>query len=377
MQFRKFGKTNLDISVLGFGLMRLPVLDNDPSRINYPEAEEMVKYAVENGINYFDTAYVYHKGQSEVFLGDVLKKNNWRNKFKIATKLPFWHISSKKDLDRILEEQLVKLQTDYIDFYLLHALDTEKWNGFQKMDVLSWLDKKIKQGKIKYAGFSFHDEYPVFKEIINSYNWTFCLVQHDYLDIDYQAGIKGINLASEKNIAVVTMEPLKGGKLVNPSEKIKSIWESAENKKSPVEWAFDYLWDKPQINTVLSGMSALSQLKENIKFANNSKINILTKKDELLFEKIRKEYQKIKTIPCSKCNYCSICPQKINIPSMLELKNELTVFNNKDKFVNKIIDMKNKGEFNQCLECRKCEDVCPQKIKISEEIKSIEKIISQ
>jgi len=371
MQYRNFGKLDFKPSVLGFGLMRLPVVGNDSAKIDYPQAEEMIRYAIENGINYFDTAYVYHQGQSEIFLGKTLKKNNWREKINIATKLPSWNLSSKNDLDKIFEEQLKRLQTDYVDFYLLHSLDLEQWNLFQKFDALNWLDKKIQEGKIKYAGFSFHDDFLVFEKIINSYNWTFCLLQHDLLDIDYQAGINGINLAYDKNIAVVTMEPLKGGKLVNPSPNINSIWEEAENKRTPVQWAFDYLWDNPQISVVLSGMSSPAQLKENIEYANKSKANSLTDKDKQAIEKVRQEYQKIKTVPCTKCNYCSICPQKINIPIIFEIYNDFLIYNQKDQFDKKIKELKEKKEFEKCLECKKCESICPQKIKIVDELKNV------
>jgi hypothetical protein len=241
---------------------------------------------------------------------------------------------------------------------------------------MSWLDKKIKEGKIKYAGFSFHDEYPVFEKIINSYNWTFCLLQHDLLDINYQAGIKGINLANEKEIAVVIMEPLKGGKLVNPPLTIKSIWNEAENKRTPVQWAFDYLWNKPQVNVVLSGMNNLSQLEENIEYANKSKINNLAENDNKLIEKVRLEFQKISTIPCTKCNYCSICPQKINIPKAFEIYNDFLIYNQKDQLNQNIKELRSKNEFEKCLECKKCEGVCPQKIKITDELKNILTILS-
>ena len=243
MKYRVLGKTGAEVSVLGFGCMRLPVLENEA--IDESEAIRIIRKGIDNGINYLDTAFGYHNGQSEILVGKALK-DGYRNKAYLATKLPLWSVNCEDDVERIFNEQLSKLDTDYIDFYLLHAVNKESWETkVLKFDILPKLEKKLAEGKIKHLGFSFHDDLDVFKKIIDSYDgFEFCQIQFNYIDTDYQAGIEGLEYAASKGLGVIVMEPLLGGKLANPHDKIKELL--GENK-SPVEWALDFVWNRPEV----------------------------------------------------------------------------------------------------------------------------------
>ena len=221
MKYRRFGRLNWEVSALGFGVMRLPTLEGDEGKINEPNAIKMIRYALDNGVNYVDTAYPYHRGNSEILLGETLQEG-YREKVKVATKMPTWLVKSQEDMDKFLDEQLHKLKLDYVDFYLLHGLEHKRWQLLKKLNVLEWGDRQIADGKINHLGFSFHDEYSVFKEIVDSYEWTLCQIQYNYMDAKYQAGTKGLKYAASKGLAVVVMEPIAGGRLaINPPEEIQ------------------------------------------------------------------------------------------------------------------------------------------------------------
>jgi len=370
MQYRQFGKLNIAVSALGFGLMRLPVIDNDNNKIDEAEAIKMIRYTIDNGVNYIDTAWPYHGGNSEIVAGKALK-DGYREKTFLATKLPTWLINEKEDMDKYLNEQLKKLQTDHIDFYLLHALDKHKWENMKKVDALSWAEKKKQEGKIRYIGFSFHDDYPVFQEIVDYYDkWDFCQIQYNYMDIDVQAGEKGLKHAASKGLGVIIMEPIRGGRLANPPKSVQDIWDTAKVKRTPAEWALQWLWNQPEVSVVLSGMSTFEQLKENIESAKMSGINTLTKEELEIVSKVRNKYKELSPIACTGCNYCMPCPNGVNIPRNFELYNEAHMYNTYE--VNRR-DYENLGDAkaSSCVECGTCESVCPQHLTIIDYLKEV------
>ena len=367
MQYRKFGKLDWKVSALGFGAMRLPVLDNDSGKINQPLATQMIRYAIDHGVNYVDTAYAYHNGESERFLAGVLK-DGYREKIKLATKMPSWLVKTESDFDRLLEEQMKKLDVDFIDFYLLHSLNKGYWENYKKLDVFSWAEKRMAEGLFGHLCFSFHDKYPVFESIVNGYdNWTMAQIQYNYMDINEQAGRKGLQLAADRGLAVVIMEPLRGGRLAqNPAPKsVEAVWAKSEYDWTPAAWALQWLWDQPEVSVVLSGMSAMEQVKENIETASTSSTGKLRVKDLALIEEVRQAYDALAPIPCTKCEYCLPCPNGVAIPRIFEIYNEGVMY---DEFAGARWtyhnQVKPEARADNCIECGECEAACPQSIQI-------------
>lgn len=374
MQYRKFGSLDFKVSALGFGAMRLPTntvetADGKPQKkIDEAEAIKMIRKAIDKGVNYIDTAYPYHEGFSEVVTGRALK-DGYRDRVKLATKSPTWLIKSPEDFDRLLDEQLEKLQTDYVDFYLLHGLTRDSWNNvIRKLDIIKKAEAAKKSGKIKYLGFSFHDEGPAFIEIVDGYDkWDFCQIQYNYLDIENQAGQKGLKYAASKGIAVVIMEPLLGGKLANPPKEVKAFFEENGKYQSGTDWALQWLWNQPEVSVVLSGMSTMQQVEENIAFADKSGIGCLTKSDLDIIDSAIAKYAQRAAIPCTGCAYCMPCPNNVNIPRNFSLYNESVIHDdlNRVRFAyNNFFNKENHA--SECIQCRVCEGNCPQKIAISE-----------
>ncbi|WP_425448212.1 aldo/keto reductase [Dethiothermospora halolimnae] len=374
MQYRKFGKLDFEVSALGFGCMRFPVIDNDSSKIDEEEATKMLRYAIDNGVNYIDTAYPYHQKMSEPFVGRALK-DGYREKVKLATKLPIWLCEKYEDFEKYLDEQLEKLQTDYIDFYLVHALNKDTWKTCKELDVFKFLDKAIESGKIKYAGFSFHDELDLFKEITDAYDWTFCQIQLNYMDEYYQAGLEGLKYAADRDLAVIIMEPLKGGKLAKkPSEDIKKIWSKSETERTPAEWALRWVWNFPEVTLLLSGMSTMEQIKENIETSKDAYPKSLSKKEVELIDEVKEIYKDKTKIGCTECKYCMPCPNDVMIPNIFSLYNDGHMYSIKDEVkntYNKIMEREKDG--SKCIECGKCERECPQNLPIIEHLKTIHK----
>lgn len=372
MKYRKFGKLDWRVSVLGFGTMRLPIVDNDYRKVNEVEAIKMIRYAIDHGINYIDTAYGYHGGNSEVVIGKALK-DGYREKVKVATKMPVYMVNKREELDKIFNEQLKRLQLEHIDFYLLHALNRDTWKKTLELNVLDWAERQIAEGKIDYLGFSFHDEFEVFKEIIDGYNkWTLCQIQYNYIDTESSRqtpGTIGLKYAASKGLAVVIMEPIKGGLLaITPPKEVQAIWDEAEVKRSPVEWALLWVWNHPEVSVALSGMSTMEHVVENIQFAERSEPNILTPKDLEILARVKEKYLQYGFIGCTRCQYCMPCPQGVHIPDIIAFFNEILKSDDPQKrgeiikMYNKTIPQENRADV--CIECGSCEKKCPQNLPI-------------
>ncbi|HPB34286.1 MAG TPA: aldo/keto reductase [Caldisericia bacterium] len=371
MKYRKFLKGNIDISSLGFGTMRFPTIKNEGD-IDIQKTTEMLDYAIYNGLNYIDTAFTYHNGMSENFLGDYLEKRKLRDKIFLATKMPVWKIEKYSDLDYYFNIQLRRLRTSYIDFYLLHSLWQGSWEKVKNLNMLDFLIKKKEEGKIRFFGFSFHDEFNVFKEIIDYYNWDFCQIQLNYMDIDYQAGERGLKYAYEKGIQAIIMEPLKGGKLANPPQSIRNVFDEYKIKKSPVEWALSFLLNKKEILLILSGMSSFEQVKENIEVASKYEINSLNEDELKILSIARNEWLNIKSIGCTNCKYCMPCPNGVNIPKNFEIYNNYIMYGDLNESVSKYQYLKEEERASNCKECGTCETLCPQNLEIIKLLKLID-----
>ncbi len=376
MQDRTIGRDRLKTSLFGFGCMRLPLLvqpdgSTHHAQIDETEAIRMIRYAIDHGVTYFDTAYTYHQGNSERALGKALL-DGYREKVLLATKSPSWQISRYEDFGHLLNEQLERLQTDAIDFYLLHSLNEEVWNKVRQVGALEFLDEAKKSGKIKHAGFSFHDQLHVFKQIIDSYPWDMCQIQLNIIDEHAQAGVEGMFYAAERDISVVIMEPLRGGALAQkvPAD-IKAVWDQAPVKRSPAEWAFRWLADFPQISVILSGVSTMEQLKDNIRIFSEETLT-LTPEEKELIKQVQNLYQKKIQVGCTGCNYCMPCPSGVSIPDIFRLYNQAFLyddFEGSKKSYLRLIE--NKSDASLCIACGQCESLCPQEIPIREKINEI------
>lgn len=370
MKYRKFGRLDWEVAVLGFGAMRLPTIGNDPSHVDDPQAIEMIRYAIDHGVNYLDTAYPYHEKQSEIVVGKALL-NGYREKVKLATKLPSWLVESPDDFDRFLDEQLEKLQTDYIDFYLLHALNSTHWPKLRDWEVLNWAESALTDGRIHYLGFSFHDDFAVFKDIVNATDrWTFCQIQYNFIDIEYQAGIKGLQYAADKGLAVVVMEPLRGGQLTTKIPKsVAELWENANIRRTPTDWALQWIWNHSEVSVTLSGMSTMQHVIENIDSADRSGAGILTDDELILIDNVREEYRRLAPVPCTNCKYCMPCPNGVEITTILEYYNESIIYDNPRASRSLYGSLSEDEQADNCVECFECEEKCPQGIPISEYLK--------
>lgn len=378
MQYRTLGKDKDSVSILGFGCMRLPVLDNAPKEIDETEAIRQIRYGIDQGINYIDTAYPYHYGKSEGLVGKALA-DGYRERVFLATKLPSYLIETRQDMDRYLDEQLERLQTDHIDFYLLHALNQKYWDNYVKLDVFDFIEKAINSGKIRNIGFSFHDDFSLFKKIVDSYNWDFCQIQLNFMDEDYQAGLAGLRYASERDIDVVIMEPLRGGKLAgNVPDDVNAIWQSYPVHHSPAGWALRYLWNYPEVKVVLSGMGQVDQIKDNIKEASAARSNMLDEKERALIQQVKDIYLSRTKVNCTNCKYCMPCPFGVNIPENFDYYNQAHMFGSiaavRGQFE---MFLKDDAKANRCTECGKCESLCPQQIPIRETLKDVTRTFSR
>jgi predicted aldo/keto reductase-like oxidoreductase len=366
MQYRKFGKNQNDVSILGFGCMRFPVIDGDSKHIDEQKSKEMLRYAYSHGVNYYDTAYPYHGGESERFVGKFLKEEGIREKIFLATKLPSWEVKSPADFDRLFNEQLEKLQTDYIDYYLIHALNPDFWKAVTENGVFDWADEQIAAGRIKELGFSFHAELPLFKEIIDAYDWSFAQIQYNYMDIENQAGLEGLMYAAQKGISLVIMEPLMGGKLANPPKEVEDTFKAADSQRSPVGWALQWLWDHKEVGVILSGMSELGQVEENVALAEESTVGMFSENDQLVISEAREGYNQRSAIPCTDCKYCLPCTVDLNIPGLFSIFNQGRMYDTLEEARRWYSHAEAAKQASACIDCDDCESKCPQNIPISD-----------
>jgi predicted aldo/keto reductase-like oxidoreductase len=379
MQYRKFGKLDVQVSALGFGCMRLPVIDGKSGSIDQAEANRMLRHAIDQGVNYVDTAYGYHEKMSEIAVGKALQ-DGYRQKVNLATKLPVWLVNESADFDTLLNEQLGKLQTDHIDFYLMHALNRGSWKKVVDLDLLRRAEAALADGRIRHIGFSFHDDLDTFKEIVDGYDrWNFCQIQYNYMDIENQAGTAGLQYAAEKGLGVVVMEPLLGGKLARHIPALDSTWETAAQaggQRTPAEWALQWLWNQPEVSVVLSGMSTMQQVEENLASASISQVGVLNASEQALVARVRDTYKQLSPIPCTACEYCLPCPNGVAIPRNFAVYNEGAMYNDADNargaYKRWIPD---DAKASNCIQCQECESKCPQKIVISEWMPKVEEVL--
>jgi predicted aldo/keto reductase-like oxidoreductase len=378
MNYRRFGRLDWRVSALGFGCMRLPIIGDDHANIDEPEATRMVRYTIDGGVNYIDTAYPYHGGNSERFVGRVLQ-DGYREKVRLATKLRADFVETADDFDRIFDEQMERLETEYVDFYLMHGLSKDRWHRLRDMGVMKWAEGVRAEGRIKHLGFSFHDTYDTFKEIIDAYDdWTLCQIQYNYMDVDEQAGVRGLKYAASKGLAVVVMEPIRGGRLASPPEAVQALWDTASTKRAPADWALQWVWNQPEVSVVLSGMSTMQQVEENVASASVALPNTLTEEELSLISRVREKYQELCPVPCTQCRYCMPCPNGVNIPRNFAIFNEGRMYNQIDDARQAYEQWLPEDErASACVQCRQCEELCPQAILISEWMPDVHGVLGE
>lgn len=374
MQYRTM-KDGTKVSILGYGCMRFT---SSAGRINLEKAEKEVMLAIENGVNYFDTAYIY--GGSEEALGSILERNHCREKVQIATKLPYYLLKNASSVEKLFQEQLKRLRTDHIDFYLMHMLfDVEVWNRLKSIGIEEWIAEKKRTGVIRNIGFSFHGDTDTFKALIDAYDWDFCQIQYNYLDEYTQAGRPGLLYAAERNIPVIIMEPLRGGRLVEglPDAAKKAIADYPI-KRTPAQWAFHWLWDQPQVTCVLSGMNATQMVTENIASADEAGVGSFTKADHHLIDILRQKINQTLKVGCTGCGYCMPCPHGVDIPTAFRCYNQ-SASNKKFSAVLEYAQItslkKDSSAMTQCTKCGACEKHCPQHIEIRKELQNAKKAL--
>nr|MBR4280605.1 aldo/keto reductase [Clostridia bacterium] len=366
-----FPTIDRESSMLGFGCMRFPCKPD--GKIDEAEAIRMVRHAIDNGVTYIDTAYPYHGGESEVVVGKALQ-DGYREKVILATKLPCWNVHCHEDMMKTLDEQLAKLQTDHVDFYLMHAMNAQRLAEMQQYDYKSFLDEAVAQGKIRYPAFSFHDGYDAFMKILDDYDWKMAQVQMNILDDENQATLAGIRECGKRGIGVVIMEPLRGGLLANPPADVKAVYEAFAAKRSPVEWAFRYLYAMPEVITILSGMSSWEQTIDNLRIFDLKERPVLTDAENALFKQVKDTYMARTKTRCTGCEYCQPCPMGVAIPRIFKgydgamLRADSSF---KDGYARII---KDEVDASRCVECRQCEGSCPQHLPITELLREIHEV---
>ena len=372
MNYRK-DKYGNDISILGYGCMRF---SRTAGKIDLEKTEKEIMTAFHHGVNYFDTAYVY--GGSEAALGKILKRNHIRKQVYIATKLPHYLIKTTDSMDKYFKEQLRRLQTNYVDYYLMHMLtDVQTWERLKSLGILEWLEEKKKNGAIRQVGFSYHGNSDMFCQLVDAYDWDFCQIQYNYMDENSQAGRKGLQYANKKGLPVIIMEPLRGGKLVNrlPKEAEK-IFEKYPVKHTPAQWALRWLWNQPEVTCVLSGMNSKKMVQDNIKTASTVSVGEMGPKEEAMLQRVVQAINAKMKVGCTGCAYCMPCPKNVDIPGTFAAYNRCYSEGKRAAFIEYFMCTamrKNSSAASNCVECGKCEKHCPQHIKIRKELKNARK----
>ena len=368
MEKRKMDKLGIETSLLGFGCMRFPTLDN--GKIDEVKATEMLDRAIKSGVNYIDTAYPYHNGESETFLGKALQGYS-RDSYYLATKLPTWLVHKKEDVERLFEEQLNKLKTDYIDFYLLHAIGKERWNKMLELGVVECCEKLKAEGRIKYLGFSFHDDYEAFEEIINAREWDFCQIQLNYMDTEEQAGIKGYQLATEKKVPLVIMEPIKGGSLAKFATDIEQKYKTLDPEASVASYALRWVGSLKGVKVILSGMSTMEQVEDNLKTFQDFR-PLSVEEENTVKEVVTLLNSRVQN-GCTGCRYCMPCPAGVDIPGNFRAWNTYHMYQNYNVVKWEWeMGLGEKHQAKNCIKCGKCEAECPQKLNIRKDLDKVQ-----
>lgn len=376
MLYRTMPKTGDKLSCLGFGCMRLPMAEG---KIDEARAIAQIRSAIDAGVNYMDTAWPYLGGQSEPLLGKALR-DGYREKVKVATKLPTWLVHSREDMDRYLNAQLERLGVARIDYYLVHALEGASWDRLEALGVGDFLDQAKKDGRIGNAGFSFHGLREDFKRIVDGYDWVFCQIQYNILDQEFQAGTEGLKYAASKNLGVVVMEPLRGGNLglATPPPAVAAIWDEAQVKRAPVAWALRWLWNQPEVTVILSGMNEEAHIAQNLAIADEARPNSLTAVELDLVDREAAKYKELMQVGCTGCAYCMPCPMGVQIPKCFDAFNKMHMFGNTDEakmmyiaFGAGLAGTNEPGFASQCVACGACLEKCPQHIAIPDALERV------
>lgn len=387
MRYRDFGSTGFQVSVLGLGCMRLPTARFRAQKIDVPEANRLIRGAVDRGINYIDTAWPYHLGESERVVGQALQ-DGYRERVHLVTKLPLFIVRNPTDFDRFLDGQLRKLGTDHLDTYLFHAVNRGGLEKIKRLDLLNRMTAARDAGKIRYIGFSFHDVLPVFKQAVDLFPWDVVQIQYNYVDTGVQATTEGLRYAAQKGMAVVVMEPLKGGKLAAPPADARRIMDRAEVRRTPVDWALQFLWNLPEVSTVLSGMGSIRMLEENCASTDASGVGVLRESEIETLAQLRAAVERQVLVPCTACRYCMPCPFGVDIPGNFAIANNVhgesraaMRFLSRRSYRKLAADKahlnadRDNGRASMCTRCGACIPKCPQSIDIPSELARVEAIV--
>jgi predicted aldo/keto reductase-like oxidoreductase len=389
MQYRKMGSLDWEVSALGFGCMRLPTRQLNPLRADTDESLRIIRHGIDLGINYIDTAYVYHLGDSERILGQALQ-DGYRERVHLVTKLFMPLVRRAEDFDRYLDAQLERLRTDYLDIYLFHSLNARAFEKVKQLGLIAKMEEAKRQGRIRHIGFSFHDTLPVFKEIIDYYDWDMAQIQYNYVDTTIQATTEGLVYAHDKGIAVVIMEPLKGGALANPPPEALEIVRTAGIDRTSVDWALQFLWNRPEVSVVLSGMGSQQMVDENCASADRSGIGSLSAEEEQVIADLAEVYHRKMLVPCTACRYCMPCPAGVDIPQNFAILNSVSMddslirrlmawrkYRRLARSAEEVDDESPNGNASLCIRCGKCLEKCPQEIAIPDELAKVHAILAR